>query len=139
MLAPIRYLTPPHPMTSNAESSAFPTLLVNIESFAQTDPGFDFGWVDNERLLLDSIEEVREELSRRYRGVIHDPLFADLQSGGCLESTISNDPQVGWIFRYHDNVQVGAATKHVPCQDLVRVYQLRGEAIDPTEWEMDDH
>lgn len=108
------------------ESNSYHGHLLQIDTLAQSEPDLDFNWVDVERILLRSIEEIREEVRRRYQNVTREPI--------CVDSGTGNDPQVGWVYSYDGQLSLGSKTKTVPHQDWVRVYELRGETVEPSSW-----
>lgn len=109
------------------ESDTHRTHLLRIETLAQSEPDLDFNHVDSENLLLHSIEEVREEIRRRYCDTTREPIFVDAGHG--------HGPQVGWAYGYEGELSTNDDTKTAPCRDMVRVYKMEGTVVPPREWE----
>jgi len=109
-----------HHVERNSDSSH----LMHIETHIQSDPDVDFGYADVERVLLSSIDEVREELQRRYQDALQEPLY----------SASDAESQIGVVYSYAAQVSGNDAKEAVPHRDLVRVYQVQSEPMDPTEW-----
>lgn len=120
-------------MKHHVESGIYRSHLLHIETQVQSESDVEFGYVESERVLLCSIEEVRDEVHRRYRNTIQEPLFVDSGTG---DSGTSDDSQVGWVYRYEAEVGREHDFKTLPYRDVVRVYLLQGETVDPNQWSL---
>ena len=109
------------------KSNTYHGHLLQIGTLVQSEPDLDFSWVDVERILLRSIEEVQEEVRRRYQNVAREPI--------CVDSGTDDDPQLGCVYCYDGQLSTNDETKTVPHQDWVRVYELHGETLDPSRWQ----
>lgn len=125
------------------ESNTYHSHLLHIETLVQSESDVEFGYVESERVLLHSLEEVRDEVHRRYRNTIQEPLYVDSGTGdsgtgdsGTGDSGTGDDPQVGWVYRYEAEVGREHDFKMLPYRDFVRVYLLQGETVDPNQWRL---
>ena len=97
---------------------------IHITSTAKSyRPDDDYRIVDQRRLVVDSIEDAREQLQDLYGTCKRVPMYEDRANA---------DPEhVGWVYCFNNDANVRGELQKWRQQDWVRVQRLLGETVNP--------
>ncbi|MCA9232264.1 MAG: hypothetical protein KDA57_16570 [Planctomycetales bacterium] len=99
---------------------------ISITSTAKSyRPDAEYRIFDEQRLIADSIADVRDQLRDIYGTCKRVPMYVDRPN---------DDPkQVGWVYCFNSDATVRGELQKWRQQDWVQVRRLLGEIVDPRE------
>ncbi len=79
--------------------------------------------IDQRKLIVETIDDVREQLLELYGNCKRVPMYID---------GINREPeQIGWVYCFNNDETIRGELQKWRQQDWVQVMKLMGEVIDP--------